>query len=104
MNVIFFGWAYLKAFSALEKSDPELFFSLIEMILISLVSILADQVKLKTLFVAPLQVEYSTYILRLSAVTKNIPVCSNLDIQTKELVNIIPIKYRVLSLFLDATV
>lgn len=76
MNVIFFGWAYLKVFSALEKSDPELFFfSLIEMILISLVSILADQVKLKTLFVALLQVDYSTYILCLSAVTKNTPVC-----------------------------
>lgn len=44
MNVIFFGWAYLKVFSALEKSDPELFFFLL--ILISLVSILADQVKL----------------------------------------------------------
>lgn len=26
MNVIFFGWAYLKVFSALEKSDPEPFF------------------------------------------------------------------------------
>lgn len=75
MNVIFFGWAYLKVFSALEKSDPELFFSLIEIILISLVSILADQVKLKTLFVALLQVDYSTYILCLSAVTKNTPVC-----------------------------
>lgn len=45
------------------------------MILISLVSILADQVKLKTLFVVLPQVDYSTYILRLSAVTKNIPVC-----------------------------
>lgn len=45
------------------------------MILISLVSILADQVKLKTLFVALLQVDYSTYILCLSAVTKNTPVC-----------------------------
>lgn len=76
MNVIFFGWAYLKVFSALEKSDPELFFfPLIEIILISLVSILADQVKLKTLFVALLQVDYSTYILCLSAVTKNTPVC-----------------------------
>lgn len=72
MNVIFFGWAYLKVFSALEKSDPELFFFLI---LISLVSILADQVKLKTLFVALLQVDYSTYILCLIAVTKNTPVC-----------------------------
>lgn len=73
MNVIFFGWAYLKVFSALEKSDPELFFFLL--ILISLVSILADQVKLKTLFVALLQVDYSTYILCLIAVTKNTPVC-----------------------------
>lgn len=72
MNVIFFGWAYLKVFSALKKSDPELFFFLI---LISLVSILADQVKLKTLFVALLQVDYSTYILCLIAVTKNTPVC-----------------------------
>lgn len=75
------------------------------MILMSLVSILADRVKPNTLLlVALLQVEYLTYILRLSAVTKNTPVCSNLDIQTKELVNIIPIKYRVLSLFLDSTV
>lgn len=73
MNVIFFGWAYLKVFSALEKSDPELFFFFL--ILISLVSILADQVKLKTLFVALLQVDYSTYILCLIAVTKNTPVC-----------------------------
>lgn len=74
MNVIFFGWAYLKVFSALEKSDPELFFFFF-LILISLVSILADQVKLKTLFVALLQVDYSTYILCLIAVTKNTPVC-----------------------------
>lgn len=73
MNVIFFGWTYLKVFSALEKSDPELFFFFL--ILISLVSILADQVKLKTLFVALLQVDYSTYILCLIAVTKNTPVC-----------------------------
>lgn len=73
MNVIFFGWAYLKVFSALVKSDPELFFFFL--ILISLVSILADQVKLKTLFVALLQVDYSTYILCLIAVTKNTPVC-----------------------------
>lgn len=73
MNVIFFGWAYLKVFSALEKSDPELFFFFL--ILISLVSILADQVKPKTLFVALLQVDYSTYILCLIAVTKNTPVC-----------------------------
>lgn len=70
--LFFFGWAYLKVFSALEKSDPELFFFLI---LISLVSILADQVKLKTLFVVLLQVDYSTYILCLIAVTKNTPVC-----------------------------
>lgn len=80
MNVIFFGWAYLKVFSALEKSDPELFFFFL--ILISLVSILADQVKLKTLFVALLQVDYSTYILCLIAVTKNTPVCKTFRLRS----------------------
>lgn len=56
----------------IRKIWPWAFFFLI---LISLVSILADQVKLKTLFVALLQVDYSTYILCLIAVTKNTPVC-----------------------------
>lgn len=57
----------------IRKIWPWAFFFFL--ILISLVSILADQVKLKTLFVALLQVDYSTYILCLIAVTKNTPVC-----------------------------